>query len=67
MVYEVWGLYDNNMPACRFLVQSGNDEVVFEGNFRTQEGGALVERQRKVDPETSRAMARDTCSPRSDQ
>ncbi|PQJ35512.1 hypothetical protein BSZ35_13670 [Salinibacter sp. 10B] len=49
LVYEVWGLYNEGMPACRFRM-SGEDTLVYEAHFRTKSGGALVERRRTLDP-----------------
>jgi hypothetical protein len=47
IVYEVWGLYDDGMPACQFDCPD-DGEVVFSGKFRTASGGSYVERERTV-------------------
>ena len=48
IVYEVWGLYDDGMPACQFDCPNGTDELVFSGKFRTAGGGSYVERRRTL-------------------
>jgi hypothetical protein len=51
IVYEVWGLYDEGVPACRFQM-SDDEEVEYEAYFRTKNGGAQVQRQRTLSLET---------------
>lgn len=50
IVYEVWGLYDDGMPACRFARAEDAEEgaLVFAGKFRTAEGGSFAERRRTL-------------------
>ena len=47
MVYEVWGLYNDGMPACRFESTGKGDALEFVGTFRTK-GGAFVKRRRTI-------------------
>jgi hypothetical protein len=56
IVYEVWGLYDDGMPACQFDCPDDGDEVVFSGKFRTASGGSYVERERTLSVEDLDAL-----------
>ncbi|MFB6248169.1 MAG: hypothetical protein ABEL97_06340 [Salinibacter sp.] len=56
IVYEVWGLYDDGMPACQFDCPDSGDELVFSGKFRTAGGGSYVERERTVSVEDLDAL-----------
>jgi hypothetical protein len=47
MVYDVWGLYNDGMPACRFEVADDGTTVRFIGKFRAKRGGDFVERRRE--------------------
>lgn len=51
VVYEVWGLYDDGKPACWFTREKGDGNVLFTGTFRTKNGGAYVERRRRLSPD----------------
>jgi len=57
MVYEVWGLYDDGMPACQFGCSGDPEEVTFSGQFRSAEGGSYVKRRRTLSVEDLRALA----------
>jgi hypothetical protein len=57
MVYEVWGLYDDGMPACQFGCSGDPAEVTFSGQFRSAEGGSYVERRRTLSVGDLRALA----------
>jgi len=57
MVYEVWGLYNDGMPACQFGCSGDADEVTFSGQFRSEEGGSYVERRRTLSVEDLRDLA----------
>jgi len=46
VVYEVWGLYDDGMPACWFTMTDREEHILFTGKFRTKTGGPYVERRR---------------------
>lgn len=48
MVYDVWGLYNEGMPACRFEVADGEGSVRFVGKFRVKQGGEFAERRREL-------------------
>jgi len=63
MVYEVWGLYDDGMPACQFSVPDGGDDVVFNGQFRTGGETPFVERRRTISPEALTALVEEASSP----
>jgi hypothetical protein len=56
MVYEVWGLYDDGMPACEFGCSGDPAEVTFSGQFRSAQGGSYVERRRTLSVEDLRAL-----------
>lgn len=64
IVYEVWGLYDEGMPACRFRMPDP-DEVVYQGHFRTKNGGALVERQRTLSIDALMSLTKEAYENRS--
>lgn len=55
MVYEVWGLYDDGIPACEFSVPE-RDDIVFVGQFRTDGDTPFVERQRTFSPDALKAL-----------
>jgi hypothetical protein len=46
LVYDVWGLYNDGTPKCRFEAPYENkEEIVFTGQFRRAgEDGFVVER-----------------------
>jgi hypothetical protein len=56
MVYEVWGLYNDGMPACQFGCSDETEEVTFSGQFRSEDGGSYVERRRTLSVEDLRAL-----------
>ncbi len=60
MVYEVWGLYDEGRPACRFQMPNGDDEVVYEAHFRTEDGGTPVKRKRTLSIEALTTLVKET-------
>ena len=59
MVYEVWGLYDDGMPACQFSVPNGSDEIVFAGQFRADGDTPFVERQRALSPDALKTLVKE--------
>lgn len=61
MVYEVWGLYDDGMPACEFSVPEGED-IVFSGQFRTGGDTPFVERRRTLSPDALKALVEEAAS-----
>ena len=63
MVYEVWGLYDDGMPACEFSVPDEGDEIVFDGQFRTGGETPFVERRRTISPDALTALVEEAASP----
>jgi hypothetical protein len=63
IVYEVWGLYNDGMPACRFESTGAGDEVEFVGTFRTK-GGAFVKRHRTVPMDEIETMAEQPTPPK---
>jgi hypothetical protein len=38
MVYDVWGLYNEGDPRCRFTAPYKNRDIVFSGLFRRADG-----------------------------
>jgi len=60
MVYEVWGLYDDGMPACEFGCSGDPEKVTFSGQFRSAEGGSYVERRRTLSVGDLRTLADQT-------
>jgi hypothetical protein len=56
MVYEVWGLYDEGMPACEFGQPDDGGEIVFSGTFRTEDGGTYAERRRSIPLDELKAL-----------
>jgi hypothetical protein len=61
MVYDVWGLYDDGMPACRFSV-SDDETLVFEGQFRTEGSTPFVERRQTISSEALKSLVENTAS-----
>lgn len=59
MVYDGWGLYDDGMPACRFTVPNGNDEIVFSGQFRAEGDTPFVERRQKISPDALKSLVEE--------
>lgn len=62
MVYEVWGLYDDGMPACRFTVPNETDDICFEGQFRTEASTPFVERRRTISPDALKTLVEEAAS-----
>jgi hypothetical protein len=58
MVYEVWGLYDDGMPACEFSVPEGT-EIIFSGQFRTGGDTPFVERRRSFSADALKALVEE--------
>lgn len=63
IVYEVWGLYNDGMPACRFESAGEGDEIEFVGTFRTK-GGAFVKRHRTMRAEEIEALVEEATTPK---
>jgi hypothetical protein len=62
IVYEVWGLYNDGMPACRFESTGEGDEIEFVGTFRTK-GGAFVKRHRTMQMDEIKALVERPTTP----
>jgi hypothetical protein len=62
IVYEVWGLYNDGMPACRFESTGEGDEIEFIGTFRTA-GGAFVKRHRTMGADEIEALVAEATTP----
>jgi len=62
VVYEVWGLYNDGMPACRFESAGEGDEIEFIGTFRTK-GGAFVKRHRTMRVDEIEALIEQATTP----
>jgi hypothetical protein len=62
MVYDVWGLYDDGMPACEFSVSNGDDEIVFSGQFRADGSTPFVERRRTIAPDALKRLVEQTAT-----
>ena len=62
MVYEVWGLYDDGMPACEFSVPNGEEDIVFVGQFRAEEDTPFVERRRTIAPDALKQLVQEAAS-----
>jgi len=56
----VWGLYNEGMPECEFTTDE-DGEIVFAGEFRTEEGDAVM-RRRALDAEALRRAVPPTVS-----
>jgi hypothetical protein len=63
MVYEVWGLYDEGIPACEFSVPNGEEEIVFAAQFRADEDTPFVERRRTISPDALKYLVEQAASP----
>jgi hypothetical protein len=62
MVYEVWGLYDDGMPACEFSVPNGEEDIVFSAQFRADEDTPFVERRRTIAPDALKRLVEGAAS-----
>lgn len=45
LVYDVWGLYNDGMPKCRWTAPYEGTDVVFSGQFRVDGTDAFVVRR----------------------
>jgi len=48
LVYDVWGLYNEGSPRCRFTAPYENRDIVFSGLFRRTDDGDNFVVRRKV-------------------
>lgn len=56
MVYDVWGLYNEGTPKCRWTKPYEDDDLVFSGQFRVTESDAMVVRRKVFTPEELQGM-----------
>jgi hypothetical protein len=49
MLYDVWGLYNDGSPKCRWTAPYENDDVVFSGQFRVEGSDAFVVRRKVLE------------------
>jgi hypothetical protein len=59
MVYDVWGLYNDGMPKCRWTSPYENDDLVFSAQFRVREADAFVTRREVLSPDDFQAILQD--------
>jgi hypothetical protein len=64
MVYEVWGLYDDGMPACEFSALDEQESIVFKGQFRAEGDTPFVERRRTFAPGALKTLVEEATSSR---
>ena len=48
MLYDVWGLYNDGMPKCRWTAPYENEDIVFSGQFRVEGSDAFVVRRKVI-------------------
>jgi len=48
MLYDVWGLYNDGMPKCRWTAPYENEDIVFSGQFRVAGSDAFVVRRKVI-------------------
>lgn len=51
LVYNVWGLYNDGMPKCRWTAPYENDDLVFSGQFRVADADTFVTRRTVLSPD----------------
>lgn len=50
LVYDVWGLYNDGMPKCRWTSPYENDDLLFSGQFRVDDDDTFVTRRAVLSP-----------------
>ncbi len=65
MVYDVWGLYNEGSPRCRFTAPYENRDIVFSGLFRRDDDDDNFVVRRKVMSQNAVAelLRRNTAPP----
>jgi hypothetical protein len=48
-VYDVWGLYNDGSPKCRFTAPYENNDIVFSGQFRVKGADSFVVKREVID------------------
>ena len=51
LVYDVWGLYNDGAPRCRWTAPYQNDDLVFTGQFRVADEDTFVVRRKVLAPD----------------
>ena len=59
MLYDVWGLYNDGSPKCRWTAPYEDDDLVFSGQFRVDGSDALVVRRTVMSPADLDALIAD--------
>jgi hypothetical protein len=59
LVYDVWGLYNDGSPKCRWTAPYDNDDVVFTGQFRVEGQDAFVVRRKVLPLSDIESVVRD--------
>lgn len=49
LVYDVWGLYNDGSPKCRFTAPYENNDIVFSGQFRVKGADSFVVKREVID------------------
>ena len=49
MVYDVWGLYNDGSPKCRWTAPYEDEDIVFSAQFRVEGEDAFVVRRKVLD------------------
>lgn len=60
LVYDVWGLYNEGTPRCRFTAPYENRDVVFSGLFRQSGDEEFVVRRKVVSQHEIVQLLRDS-------
>jgi hypothetical protein len=59
MLYDVWGLYNDGMPKCRWTAPYENEDIVFSGQFRVEGSDAFVVRRKVISRDDIIALLRE--------
>lgn len=64
LVYDVWGLYNDGMPKCRWTAPYEDDDVVFSGQFRVTGEDAFVVRRKVLNADELLSVVRQVYADR---
>jgi hypothetical protein len=60
LVYDVWGLYNDGTPKCRFEAPYDNDDLVFTGQFRREGTEGFVVERTVLTPERAHELVHES-------
>jgi hypothetical protein len=59
MVYDVWGLYNEGSPKCRWTAPYESDDLVFSGQFRVKDTDSFVVRRKVLEADAVQQLVRE--------